>query len=115
MVNSDFELCASTEILLEYNEIFASRFNVEITETVLHALYCTPTFIKVEVYFRWNLIYQDPDDNKFVDCFIAHNACYIVTNDKHFNNLKADNSFSIKIVNEDEFAEIFSHLKSKFL
>jgi len=36
-------------------------------------------------------------------------------NEKHFNNLKADNSFSVKIVNEDEFAEIFSHLKSKFL
>ena len=31
----------------------------------------------------------DSDDNKFVDCAVASDAEYIVTNDKHFNPLKA--------------------------
>ena len=38
-------------------------------------------------YYHFNLITADPDDNKFVDCAIAANAHYIVSNDKHFNVL----------------------------
>lgn len=41
-----------------------------------------------EIFFRWNLIAQDADDNKYVDCAIAGNADILVTNDKHFNALK---------------------------
>jgi predicted nucleic acid-binding protein len=43
---------------------------------------------KIEAYYHWQLIKQDPDDNKFADCAIAANADYLVTNDKHFNVLK---------------------------
>ena len=43
-------------------------------------------FVKPE--FRWNFIAADPDDNKFVDCAIAANADYIITNDNHFSVLK---------------------------
>ncbi|MCB0562358.1 MAG: PIN domain-containing protein, partial [Phaeodactylibacter sp.] len=39
-------------------------------------------------YYKWNLIAEDPDDNKFVDCAVASNATFIVTHDRHFNVLK---------------------------
>ena len=42
----------------------------------------------MSVYYKFNLITKDPDDNKFVDCAIIANAHYLVTNDKHFNVLK---------------------------
>ena len=39
-------------------------------------------------YVHFELLPADEDDNKFVDCAIAADAEYIVTNDKHFNPLK---------------------------
>ncbi|MBQ1885293.1 MAG: PIN domain-containing protein, partial [Bacteroidales bacterium] len=42
----------------------------------------------VDVYYHFNLIKSDPDDNEFVDCAIAADAKCIVTNDKHFSVLK---------------------------
>ena len=39
-------------------------------------------------YYKWNLIRSDADDNKFVDCVIAGNASYLVTEDKHFDILQ---------------------------
>lgn len=39
-------------------------------------------------YVHFELLPSDVDDNKFVDCAIAADAEFIVTNDKHFNPLK---------------------------
>ena len=36
----------------------------------------------------FHLIEQDKDDNKFVDCAIAANASFIVSEDAHFKHLK---------------------------
>ena len=56
---------------------------------MLHGLLLTSRNVeKVISYYKWNFIYADPDDNKFVDCFLNANADFIVTNDKHFNILK---------------------------
>ena len=35
-----------------------------------------------------NVIEADPDDNKFVDCAVAGNAKFIVTEDGHYDILK---------------------------
>ncbi len=43
--------------------------------------------LRVDAQYRFHLITADEDDNKFVDCAIVTNAEYIVTNDKHFNEL----------------------------
>jgi len=40
-----------------------------------------------ETYIHFGLITVDVDDNKFVDCAVAADAEYIVTNDKHFEVL----------------------------
>ncbi|WP_170827360.1 PIN domain-containing protein [Arcticibacter eurypsychrophilus] len=46
---------------------------------------------------------KDKDDNKFVDLIIAGNADYLVTNDKHFNELKNIDFPKLNIVSLDEF------------
>lgn len=33
------------------------------------------------IYYYFNLVSNDPDDNKFVDTYLAANADYLVTND----------------------------------
>ena len=42
---------------------------------------------RVDAQFRFQLISEDADDNKFVDCAIVANADYIVSDDKHFKVL----------------------------
>ena len=61
-----------------------------------------------EIFYRWQLIVNDEDDNKFIDCTIAANADFLVTNDKHFNSLKSLSFPPIKILSIDEFVEVLS-------
>ena len=53
--------------------------------------------------YSW--ITADEDDNKFVDCAIAANAEYIVTEDHHFNELKNISFPSVAIINLKDFAK----------
>jgi len=49
------------------------------------------------------LIEVDPDDNKFVDCAIAANALFIVTNDHHFDVLQTIPFPTVSIIRIDDF------------
>jgi putative PIN family toxin of toxin-antitoxin system len=82
-----FELAVSTEILAEYEEIFGSRMTPTIAQNVLSLVDKQPNTVRVNVFYSWNLITSDPDDNKFVDAAIASNADYLVTHDGHFRVL----------------------------
>jgi putative PIN family toxin of toxin-antitoxin system len=83
-----YTLCVTTDILLEYEEIITNHTNYAVAEMILDAITDLPNLIYVNKYIFWDLIKNDPDDNKFVDCAIACNAKYIVSEDKHFKVLK---------------------------
>ncbi len=53
------------------------------------------------------LINKDPDDNKFVDCAIFANADFIVSDDKHFNELGSVEFPKVLVVCLDDFARLF--------
>ena len=80
----DFNLYISNEILTEYKEILSDKVNPLVANSVCEAFTLYDNVIKTNIYYNWNLISVDPDDNKFVDCAVAVNADYLVTNDKHF-------------------------------
>lgn len=82
-----FELVVSTEILDEYAEILERQNSAAFAELTLLTLDNFPTIVQVEPAFRFALIPNDPDDNKFTDAAVAGNADYIVTNDGHFRHL----------------------------
>lgn len=98
-------LCVNTEILNEYEEILSEKITSEIAKNVVKAIARLASTYYQEVYIHFGLIEQDKDDNKFVDCAIASNAEYIVTNDKHFDILKAISWPQISVVALQEFAE----------
>jgi len=101
-------LCCSTEVLEEYGELIARFYSVEISESVINTIANADNFLPTTPHYKWNLIFADPDDNKFVDCALNGGADYIVTNDKHFNILK-DISFPyVKVINIEEFKLILS-------
>jgi len=85
--NGKFNLCVTNEILNEYTEVLQRNISPTIAENVMFLLLNLDNVVFIDTYFQFNLITSDPDDNKFVDCAIAANAKFIVTNDKHFNEL----------------------------
>ena len=83
-----YTLCVSNEILEEYEEIIAQKTNSVIASNVVQTLLNAPSVELIDAFFKFDLIKNDPDDNKFVDCAIAGNATYVVSNDSHFDVLK---------------------------
>jgi len=63
-------------------------------------------FVEVhEPYFRFHLIEQDNDDNKFVDCAIAANARLIVSQDVHFKVLSKIPFPKVEVIDVFTFSE----------
>ncbi len=109
LVSEKYELCVTTEILNEYQEIVSSRYGIDKTNSTLDFLLLLPNVIQITPYFKWNLL-KDSDDNKFVDCAIAGNADFIVTNDKDFNILDRIDFPPIKKLTSQEFEDKFKDL-----
>ena len=82
--------------------------NEAIAKNVIRTLLLLPNVKYVNVFFHWNLIEADPDDNKFVDCAISANANYIVTEDKHFNVLKSIDFPKVNVINIEYFRKLIS-------
>jgi putative PIN family toxin of toxin-antitoxin system len=99
-------LCYTTEILLEYFEVLSRFFSVPLAKEVIDTIISARHSRGIEVYFHWNLITADLDDNKLVDCAVCANARYIVSNDKHFDILEAIDFPKVDILTIEEFKEI---------
>jgi len=106
LLNQRFELIISHEILLEYTEIIARKTNAKVATNIGEMLLSLPNVRRQEVYYQWNLIEADPDDNKFVDCAIAGGADYLVSNDKHFICLKTVAFPKLNLLNLEEFMQL---------
>lgn len=65
-----------------------------------------PNVVLANYYFDLNLISDDYDDNKFVNCAFANNVNYLVTNDRHFNILKKIEFPKINVINIEKFIDI---------
>jgi putative PIN family toxin of toxin-antitoxin system len=107
----DFMLCISNEILEEYAEVIARNISVNVARYVVYSIMERDNVRQIVPSYKWNLITADPDDNKFVDCAIAANARFLVTEDHHFNVLKSIPFPSVSVINIDEF---LAELESKF-
>ncbi|HRF41048.1 MAG TPA: PIN domain-containing protein, partial [Saprospiraceae bacterium] len=78
----------TTEIIAEYEEVLNIFFESRtLGGNVCRVLLELPFTQRISIYYNWHLISADPDDNKYVDCAVASNADYIVTNDSHFKIL----------------------------
>ena len=111
LLEGSYTLCVTEDILYEYQEKVIDCFHNEQLANLLINTLLNCAFVKrVEAYFRYNLIQADCDDNKFVDCALACNAKYIVTEDKHFDVLKELEFPRVDIANLEEFIVILNEL-----
>lgn len=105
-----YDLFVTNEILAEYEEQIGRRLGVERTELQLAELLNMSNVHEVTPFYFWQLIEQDVDDNKFVDCVIACNADYLVSNDRHFDALAVLDFPKVKVIRAQEFLEIVQTL-----
>ncbi|HRJ14708.1 MAG: putative toxin-antitoxin system toxin component, PIN family [Saprospiraceae bacterium] len=88
LLNGELSLALTTEIIAEYEEVLNIFFESRtLGGNVCRVLLELPFTQRISIYYNWHLISADPDDNKYVDCAVASNADYIVTNDSHFKIL----------------------------
>lgn len=99
-------LCVSNEILEEYAEILQRLAGKVTADYVLDAITKSDYVELITPYYRFGLIKADPDDNKFVDCAIAANARYIVSNDKHYDVLRDIRFPHLEVIALKEFIEL---------
>ena len=98
-------LCVSTEILNEYEEILQRLAGDGVAKDILGAIINNPYTVHIEPSFHFMLIEAAPDDNKFVDCAVAANAKYLVTEDKHYNVLRQVEFPHVDVVGIEEFLQ----------
>jgi putative PIN family toxin of toxin-antitoxin system len=103
LIKGTYILCVTTDILDEYEEIISQKLGSETAKSIMELLDNLSNVEYITKYYRWELIEQDYDDNKFADCAIACNAHYLATNDKHFNILKSIAFPKVNVINVDEF------------
>jgi putative PIN family toxin of toxin-antitoxin system len=107
----DFELLLSPEIIREFTEVLNYddirrkildkdlSFRLTVAKITSVAKIISPTV-------KLNIVKEDPDDNKILECALAGKADYMVTNDRHLLTLKQFRG--IPIVTAREFLEACS-------
>ena len=111
LLNKRYTLLISNEILSEYEEIIGFKTTPSIAQHVVEMLLSLSNVEKTDVFFRWNLIKPDSDDNKFSDCAVAGKSDFLVSNDHHFDILKSIDFPKILCLNIDEFGEQLKNMK----
>jgi len=105
LLKGKYRLAISEGILQEYLEIIGRKTTGQIAQNLGELLMSLENVDKTQIYFRWNLIQADPDDNKFVDCAISARVKFVVTNDNHFKELRTIDFPPVEVIDADEFLE----------
>ena len=110
LLEGKYLLCVSNDILWEYQEIIAQKTTPQIAENVVNYLLNSPFVEMVTPYYHFELITADRDDNKFVDCAIAANATFIVSDDKHYLPLRQIEYPRLYVIRMMEFVSILENM-----
>ena len=105
----EITMAFNSEILYEYEEQIGIRTTSEFTTNFISYLLRKNNTEFFTSFFSWNYIHNEPDDNKFVDCAIAANADYLVTNDAHFNVLKKIGFPKVEVISAKEFIALLQN------
>ena len=109
LLDGRLTLAVSTEILLEYEEVIVKLSGAERWRDVVTLLQLLRelhgNIQQVEPRYRFRVVEEDPDDNKFCDCAIAAAAEFVVTQDHHFARLKSA-GYKPQPLTPDEFIRL---------
>ena len=101
---SDAEIFTTQDILDETAEVLERDFEYSKgdAENIIEKILLFAKLIKTKQ--KIDVVKDDPDDNKVIDCAIEPSSDYIITYDKHL--LKLKDYKGIKIITPEEFNKI---------
>ena len=108
-LDGNYNLCISNDILEEYVEVMGRNIRPDFAEMICYVIMNSSNTILVDPTYSFNMIAADVDDNKFVDCAIAANARYIVTNDHHYDVLRQIQFPTVDIMALKDFLNLLHH------
>lgn len=98
-----YQIVVSEDILKEYEEILQEHSAPGAAEIVMEIFIESPDVAIQKIYYNWNAISADPDDNKFFDIAVAADVDYLVTNDRHFDVVKTITFPKVNIISAEDF------------
>lgn len=102
VLDSGLELCMSAQILSEfYRVVKYPKFGFTEEEIDGFIGRLLPSVIIVTPAQNVNVVVEDPDDNKIIECAVAGKSGYIISGDKHL--LQLGEYEGIKIIRASEF------------
>lgn len=107
ILDEEVTMFVTDEMMYEYEEVLDQKYSISVAQNFLSALKELPTVAYVNIYFKWNLLSQGKDDNKFVDCYLAANAEYLITNDTGYNVLKKIDFPKVNLIKLEDFLELY--------
>jgi len=103
-----YDLVVSTSILLEYEEVLSERNGPLVGTSILTVLLTRSNVRRQRINYDFRLVEQDPDDDKFVNAYVASQADYLVTDDRHFRVVLASQFPTVRVVSTAEFMEVLT-------
>lgn len=107
-ISGRMQLVISEGVLKEYKEILHQHSAIGVPKLIMEILRESPDVILQHIYYNWNAITTDPDDNQFFDIAVAANVDFLVTNDNHFNEAKKRLFPKVNIISSEEFLTIIN-------
>lgn len=107
----NYSLCFTTEVLLEYEEVFLFKWGYDVTENLIGTLLTAKNTQFVTIHFNFNLVSADRDDDKFADLFLAANADFLVSNDSKLLALHKSSYPAFQVITLQEFSAL---LRAKY-
>src|SRR3989344_4287260 len=100
-IKENVQIFSSQEIIEEYKEILARDFDYKEQEIgeILEKVFQFVTLVNPSK--KVDIVKEDADDNKIIECAIESKSEYIVSYDKHLLKLKEFEG--IKIIRPEEF------------
>ena len=100
-LDKKIKIFTSVEILQELEKVLRRDFQEpdEMIHRQISLIFEYADIIKTTV--KVNVVKEDPEDNKIIECAVSCNANYIVTGDRHLLDIKEFRG--TKIVNAREF------------
>src|SRR3989338_5154684 len=100
LVNLTAKIFTTIEILQEYQKVLYRDFGLSIEDIQWIVDKILPVFKIIQTKETIDVIKDDPDDNKIIECALSSSADYIVTYDNHLLEIK--NFRGIKIVKPED-------------
>ena len=103
-IRGEIRLCLSEPMLEELKAVLErSKFDYspEMIQIILTELMSIPDFVNPSETI--NVVAEDPEDNRILECAVAAKADYVITGDSHL--LKLSKYLNVEILNAAAFLE----------